>query len=303
MSYAELKSVAEKGDPEAQHELGWRYVRGKDVLKDYSEAVQWWQKAAAQRYVPAEYNLGVAYGKGEGVTKDRQEGIKWVRMAADAGMPQAQETLGIIYCSAGKTPAQDYTKAFEWFKKAAQQGFVSSQYYVALCYRDGKGTPTNSNGAFAWFLKAASNGVANAQVELGRYYTDAGFGEFGYFQNTNAIEQAQTPFEMMRTNQNFMQAATWFRKAANQADSEGQARLANAYVAGFGVGRDLVEAYKWLTLANLNNTNTGTVLVTIYAKHKIAFTAEQISRGRRHAEEFMKTNQISSGVVKEIPGL
>ena len=303
MHFEELKSVAEKGDPEAQHELGWRFVRGNDVLKDYSEAVEWWQKAAAQKYIPAEYNLGIAYVKGEGVTKDRQEGIKWVCMAADGGMAQAQEALGMIYCSFGKIPAQDYTKAFEWFKKAAQQGFISSQYYVALCYRDGKGTPTNTIEAFAWLQKAASNGVANAQVELGRYYADAGFAEFGYFQTTNAAEQAQITFEMMRTNHSFTQAATWFRKAANQADSEGQARLANAYVAGFGVGRDLVEAYKWLNLANLNDTNIEAMLATIYTKNKITFTTEQISEGKRRAEEFMKTNQISSGVVKEIPRL
>jgi hypothetical protein len=37
------------------------------VLKDYKQAVYWYQKAAAQGYAEAQSNLGIAYAFGKGV--------------------------------------------------------------------------------------------------------------------------------------------------------------------------------------------------------------------------------------------
>jgi TPR repeat protein len=39
------------------------------VLKDYKQAVYWYQKAAAQGYAEAQSNLGIAYAFGKGVLK------------------------------------------------------------------------------------------------------------------------------------------------------------------------------------------------------------------------------------------
>ena len=44
----ELKAKAEKGDPEAQSNLGACYGHGAGVTKDYAEAVKWYRKAADQ---------------------------------------------------------------------------------------------------------------------------------------------------------------------------------------------------------------------------------------------------------------
>jgi TPR repeat protein len=40
---------------------------GKGVLKDYKQAVYWYQKAADQGYAKAQSNLGIAYAFGKGV--------------------------------------------------------------------------------------------------------------------------------------------------------------------------------------------------------------------------------------------
>jgi TPR repeat protein len=51
---------------EAQYNLGIAYTFGKGVLKDYKQAVYWYQKAAAQGYAEAQSNLGIAYAFGKG---------------------------------------------------------------------------------------------------------------------------------------------------------------------------------------------------------------------------------------------
>lgn len=44
---------------------------------------------------------------------------------------------------------------------------------------------------------------------------------------------------------NYVEAAAWYRKAADQNNAEAQFRLAGCYRDGFGVPRDMVEAANW----------------------------------------------------------
>lgn len=45
--------------------------------------------------------------------------------------------------------------------------------------------------------------------------------------------------------QNYAEAAKWYRKAAEQGDAEAQLNLGNAYFTGQGVKQDAAEAAKW----------------------------------------------------------
>jgi TPR repeat protein len=45
------------------------------VLKDYKQAVYWYQKAADQGYAKAQSNLGIAYAFGKGVLKDDKKAV------------------------------------------------------------------------------------------------------------------------------------------------------------------------------------------------------------------------------------
>ncbi len=48
-----LQKQAAAGDPEAQHNLGAMYQNGEGVPQDKSQAVTWYQKAAAQGHEKA----------------------------------------------------------------------------------------------------------------------------------------------------------------------------------------------------------------------------------------------------------
>src|SRR5260370_37459950 len=66
----ELKARAEAGDAKAQHALGAAYYEGKQIDRDYAEAVRWFQKAAEQEVEWAQYALGCCYDFGRGVKQD-----------------------------------------------------------------------------------------------------------------------------------------------------------------------------------------------------------------------------------------
>ena len=55
------------------------------------------------------------------------------------------------YINASK---QSIELAFHWYEKAAQQGFVSAQYQIALMCATGNGVEKNTELALEWLEKA-----------------------------------------------------------------------------------------------------------------------------------------------------
>ena len=51
------------------------------MLKDYKQAVKWYQKAADQGGADAQHNLGVMYAYGKGVLKDLSKAKYWIKKA------------------------------------------------------------------------------------------------------------------------------------------------------------------------------------------------------------------------------
>jgi hypothetical protein len=56
-----LTKRAEGGDAIAHYNLGVEFASGQGVPRDYTEAVEWYRKAAGQGVRDAQYNLGVSY--------------------------------------------------------------------------------------------------------------------------------------------------------------------------------------------------------------------------------------------------
>jgi len=133
-SSAEVESAAEKGDPSAMIRLGDKFYEGLNVDKDYSKAMEWYQKAADKGYNPGLHKIGEMYYYGHGVH-------------------------------------QDHKKAFEFFKKASEATENPSgdaMKRLSDCYRFGFGTTKNLGKAEFWLKKAqeAGNDKANAIKQL-----------------------------------------------------------------------------------------------------------------------------------------
>ena len=138
-SVASNRERAERGDAEAQDNLGWSFYAGEGVSKDEDEAVKWFTKAAEQGNVRAQWHLGHVYrfGTGAGI-KDVNEGLKWWHKAAEGGEARAQWVLGAIYSTHEKEEdayrtglIKDDREAVKWLRKSAEQGNANGEIYLA----------------------------------------------------------------------------------------------------------------------------------------------------------------------------
>ena len=73
----------------------------------------------------------------------------------------------------GNTLAKDYTQAFNWYKKAAEQENEYAQNDLGVCYYNGEGVAKNHSLAKYWFTKAANQGLEEAQNNLTKLHFDS----------------------------------------------------------------------------------------------------------------------------------
>ena len=221
--YKNARIAADKGDKEAQFDLGICYMNGYGygIEADSIEAVKWIRKSAEQRYAKAQSLLGDCYANGFGIEKDSIEAVNWFRKAAEQGDADAQNYLGICYFN-GCGIEKDSIEAVNWFRKAAEQGNAGAQNNLGVCYINGYGIEADSIEAVKWIRKSAEQEDAIAQRYLGLLY-----------ENGQGVKQ------------DYVEAAKWCRKAADQGDAVAQNHLGVCYAKGNGVRQDYAEAAKW----------------------------------------------------------
>ena len=117
----EWQPAADKGDPDAQYNLGQAYRLGRGVPANLGIDRSWYQKAAAQGHPAAQANVGlILYEAGK-----RQEALPWIRKAADRGDPRAQYVMGIELTN-GDLVAKDWPRAYALMTRAAAQGLPAA---------------------------------------------------------------------------------------------------------------------------------------------------------------------------------
>jgi hypothetical protein len=114
--------------------------------------------------------------------------------AAKAGDSNAQMVVGLIYYQGRGDIAQDYTQAFVWLHKAADQGVYGAQRLVAEMYAAGQGTTRDATLAGIYTARADEQkhdlerqqdladraADRNAQV-MSSFVLGASFGAFLFF--------------------------------------------------------------------------------------------------------------------------
>ena len=64
--FRETLQLTERGNAQAQFNLGMMYENGQGVRQDNAEAVKWFQQAADQGYAPAKVLFGTIYNDRRG---------------------------------------------------------------------------------------------------------------------------------------------------------------------------------------------------------------------------------------------
>ena len=121
--YDMLKSLAEKGDPDAMTYFGMVLNDGRCGMDPNSDAAVSWFKRCSDMYEhpQALYELGVAYYTGECVVEDEEEAVQLFQQAAEKKHPAACYMLGDCLLD-GIGTERDRASALEWLVKAAELG-------------------------------------------------------------------------------------------------------------------------------------------------------------------------------------
>lgn len=111
------RPLAEKGDADAQFNLGQAYRLGRGVPTNLSAAKTWFERAAAQGHVDAQTTLGLLLFQ----NGDQAGGLNWLKKAAEQGEPRALLVYGTALVN-GDTVTQDRVLGYAYVSRAAAQG-------------------------------------------------------------------------------------------------------------------------------------------------------------------------------------
>ncbi len=217
----QVEQEAEKGNPMAQHYLGYCYMEGHNIARDTETGANWYQRALTNGYLPSANNLGFAYQRGLLGSNDLNRAIYYYTYASDRGLDQAQFDLGVLYRD-GKGVQRDPVEAMRLFRLASVQGHLAATVEIGRLYRFGQGVATNLSEAEELFQKAADRGSSLGQLNLGLLYEDGG-------------RQGE--------------ALQFYQRAANQGQTDAMTKLYCCYWDGIGVVPDHAKAMQWLTKA------------------------------------------------------
>lgn len=115
----QLLIKARGGDADSQLWLATAYEQGWFGERNFSEALKWYRKSAANGNPDAQNALGQMYEDGKGVKQNYVLAARWYRMAAEhvpdrGGAGQGRNNLGLLYLN-GRGVSKDYVQAYMWF--------------------------------------------------------------------------------------------------------------------------------------------------------------------------------------------
>lgn len=154
--------------------------------------------------------------------------------------------------------------AFNWYMKAAEQGYVDSELMVAYCYKVGSGVGIDYVKLIKWLRRAKSKGNPIAQFQLGELYF-YGHGDieknysraFKFYKLSSEQEYYPSYFPLGEcyylgrgVEKDFSEAFKLYRMSSDINDSRGIFRLGLCYEFGIGVVKNVDESFRWYKISS-----------------------------------------------------
>ena len=111
------RPLAEKGDADAQFNLGQAYRLGRGVTINLFQAKSWFERAAASGHLDAQTTLGLLLFQ----NGDQAQGLTWLKQAAEQGEPRAMLVYGTALYN-GDAVTQDRLLGYAYVSRAAAAG-------------------------------------------------------------------------------------------------------------------------------------------------------------------------------------
>ncbi|HEY4026136.1 MAG TPA: tetratricopeptide repeat protein [Candidatus Dormibacteraeota bacterium] len=270
------RAAADRGHAAATRMVGVMLLRGDGgTAANAAEGIRWLEAATARGDEDAPLLLGALYERGEAVPRDPLAAARWYfhvhgpeagRREAASGIERLRREIAQL-ARQGHADGQyrlgritgDQGESARWLWAAARQGHVEASYVLAVLHREGRGVPQDLAESFRLCRVAAEAGYRPAQHDLGyMYLTGAGVAadrEEGRRWYRRAAEQgdARSMFDLWITAPDGAdqreEAARWLQGAAEGGYDRAVPALGRTYERADGVPRDLVQAARWLIVA------------------------------------------------------
>ena len=172
--FEKLKSMADRGDVDAQAEVAACYYLGVVIGKNGQKMLEYARKAASKDNPEALSLLGVAYEEGLGTKKNLAKSAEWYQKAVKLKYPVAMCNLGYMYEKGTGVPVNP-TKALQLYQEALQLGWSDACFDLYTYYTE-QGTEPNAEKALGYLTKGARCGSSICQAQLGLCYLTGGNG-------------------------------------------------------------------------------------------------------------------------------
>ena len=255
-----FERAAKQNHKPAMWELVQLFDQGGTVKKDTARVLRILNQLADQGDVSAVNKLGIHYINADGVEQDLEKAGAYFLNASRQGYPPSQVNLGYYHLQGHGKNGVDYPEAIKWLTLAARQGEMSAQIAVGMMHHEGNGLPRNSVKGYEWLLVAErtfalatpplQKNLAAEKQRLGSLRQTVA-APLNRVQMQAARERALKfkPVKLLGTGQAEPADAKALLIKANAGDPEAQFQLGQLHFKGIGGTTDLLQAYKWLTIA------------------------------------------------------
>lgn len=241
-AFSAMKRLADSR-PEAKRMLADMYWDGQGTGKDVEKAIKLYQEAAAANDSQAQYSMAMVYEQDILGPGQDAKAFELYKRAADQGLAQAQVKLGWLYFYGHQAMGikQDRETTFEWFRKAAGGGDVAVQGLLANLLVEHA-----NKYEYGTDLPRNHAKALELKSEAGRWYLSAA--ENGNVESMGGLVGHYT--ELGKPNLAAYWAAKWAESARTKEEIR---RMAAGMSSMFRVGRlgkpDPAQSYKWLLVA------------------------------------------------------
>lgn len=164
-AFAALRQEANRGDSDAEVNLGYLYARGQGVPADQAAAFHLYDLSAQQGNGEGMNGLGYKYQFGTGIKPDINQAIRWYCAALHQGNPRAMNNLALML-DTGKDVPRDVAAARNLWQQSIGHSDVNGMYNLGLSLIKSPDRPEDRQIGTRWMIEAANRGQIGAQQIL-----------------------------------------------------------------------------------------------------------------------------------------
>lgn len=164
-----LEMAVVKNHPKATVRKGDAYFLGLGVEKNYSEALNWYKKAAELNNLDALYLIGMIYKDSLIKGKTYADAVEYYLVLNEKGIVATNMLIGEAYLN-GKGVEKNIITARLWFEKGVAESDPGSVYNMGYLYQKGIGVKANMEKAVELMEQSCDSNYLRACETLGELY-------------------------------------------------------------------------------------------------------------------------------------